>query len=539
MALSRKRKIIIGASAALVLLVAFVSILLATRDSRQEVTTAKIEQKPELRSLVTASGEVRPVQFINLTSEVAGRIEEIYVNPGDQVQKGQPLVRLDPTLLQSSQEAQFAGVQAALADVTNTRTQITAAENQISQAQQNLNAAETAVAAARQQVVSAQSGVATAETNVERARVDLTTAQRELKRTQSLVESGALSRQELDTASDRVATSQVALRTSEAQLRTARDQVRQQQIAVQEAIARTNGQRIAVRDARNAVARANAAVATSEARVGIEQARLRGERSQFSKATQVSPLTGVVADIPSRVGTFAVANLSSTPLMTIADMSTVNVEVNVDEAKIADVEVGQQAKIKVDALGDKEIPGVVMQKNPLAISKSATTEGGMSNRVNVQEAKEFKVVLRLENLPDDVRASLRPGMTASADITTKVRQNVVAVPVQAIVDKSATPAASPGASPSPTATPQSASARPKPQKGVFVLENDKVKFVEIETGITGESEIEVTRGIDAGAEIITGPSRVMRTLKDDDKVRRQTKKPGAGGANSNSNSGSV
>ena len=71
------------------------------------------------------------------------------------------------------------------------------------------------------------------------------------------------------------------------------------------------------------------------------------------------------------------------------------------------------------------------------------------------------------------------------------------------------------------------------------MENDKVKFVEIETGITGESEIEVTRGIEAGAEIITGPSRVMRTLKDDDRVKRQTRKPGAGGANSNSNGGSV
>jgi HlyD family secretion protein len=123
---------------------------------------------------------------------------------------------------------------------------------------------------------------------------------------------------------------------------------------------------------------------------------LRGQTSQRSKATQLSPLNGVVADIPTRVGEFAVAGLSTTPLMTIADMSQINVEVNVDETEINNVKVGQEAKVKVDALGDKEIKAVVTQKNPLAISKSDTT-GGLSNRVNVQEAKEFKVTLELKD----------------------------------------------------------------------------------------------------------------------------------------------
>ena len=95
--------------------------------------------------------------------------------------------------------------------------------------------------------------------------------------------------------------------------------------------------------------------------------------------------------------------------MTIADMSQINVEVNVDETEINNVEVGQLAKVKVDALGDKEIKAVVTQKNPLAIAKSDQT-GGLSNRVNVQEAKEFKVTLQLQELPDDVQISLRPGM---------------------------------------------------------------------------------------------------------------------------------
>src|ERR1051325_6456188 len=132
---------------------------------------------------------------------------------------------------------------------------------------------------------------------------------------------------------------------------------------------------------------------------------LRGQSSQREKATQYSPLNGVVADIPTRVGEFAVSQLSSTPLMTIADMTTINIEVNVDETEIASVDVGQKAKVKVDALGEKELSATITQKNPLAVGKSDTT-GGLNTRVNVQEAKEFKVTMQLD-VPDDVKEKLR------------------------------------------------------------------------------------------------------------------------------------
>jgi len=265
-------------------------------------------------------------------------------------------------------------------------------------------------------------------------------------------------------------------------------------------------------------------------RASQQQAFLRGQSSQREKATQYSPLNGVVADIPTRVGEFAVSQLSSTPLMTIADMSTINVEVNVDETEISNVNVGQPAKIKVDALGEKELSAVVTQKNPLAVAKSDTT-GGLNNRVNVQEAKEFKVTLELKDLSDDIREKLRPGMSSTATITTKTKNNVIAVPLQAIVEK---------APPSPSPGPSLASSAPTPadkqkeQKGVYVLDKDnKVKFVEVVTGITGESDIEITSGISAGAEVVTGPSRVLKTLKAGDKVKRQTR---SAAANANASS---
>src|SRR5947207_10370373 len=502
MALSRKKKIIIGVSALVVLVLVIVISVVATRRDEPEVTTVKVDVRPELKSTVTASGEVRPVRYIKLTSEVPGRILEIYVNPGDIVKQNQALVRVDPTQLQSSQEAQWAATQASLNDVSNAR-------NAVASAQQGLAVTEASIASARQQVIAQQ-------TAVDRANVDLNAAQRELKRSTELIEKGVASRFDYDAAHDRYDQARIALETAKSNLES-------QKLAVKEAQERANQQRTTIKEAQTGIK-------SSEMRANQQQALLRGQSNQRQKATQYSPLNGVVADIPTRVGEYAVSGLSTTPLMTIADMSTINVEVNVDETEIASVDVGQTAKVKVDALGEKELEAVVTQKNPLAIAKS-DTQGGLSNRVNVQEAKEFKVTMQLNDLADDVRAKLRPGMNSTATITTKTKNNVVAVPLQAIVEK-APPSPSPGPSLASSA-PTPVGEKPKEQKGVYVLDkNNKVKFVEVTTGITGESDIEITSGLSAGSEVITGPSRVLKTLKAGDKVKKQTK------AAANANAGS-
>ena len=502
MAVSRKKKIIIGVVVAAVLATIVIVSVLASRKEEPEVVTVKVEPRTELKQTVTASGEIRPIRYIKLTSEVPGRIEEIYVNPGDQVIKGKPLVRIDPTQLQSNQEAQWAATQASINDVQSAR-------NQVQQAQQALIIAESSVASAKQQVVALQ-------TAVDKAQVDLNTAQRELKRYTELIEAGVSSRLEYDTARDRFETAKIGLETAKANLEA-------QKIAVREATERADQQKIAVADAQTSIK-------SSEMRANQQQAMLRGQVSQRSKATQLSPLNGVVADIPTRVGEFAVAGLSTTPLMTIADMSQINVEVNVDETEINNVQVGQQAKVKVDALGDKEMKAVVVQKNPLAIAKSDTT-GGLSNRVNVQEAKEFKVTLELRELPEDIQNALRPGMSSTVTVTTNTKNNVLAVPLESIVEKAATPAPSPSATINgsvPAASPE----KPKSQKGVYVIDKtNKVHFVEVTTGITGEADIEVTSGLKPEDEIVRGPSRVLKTLKDGMSVKRQIKKPGNANGN--------
>ncbi len=504
MAVSRKGKIIIGSSVGVLLLIIIVASIFASRSDTPEVTIIKVEARPELRSTVTSSGEVRPIQFMNLTSEVQGRIEEIYVKEGETVTKGQPLVRLDPNQLESSTGAQLAAFQAAQDEVRVSQSQVSAAQNQLAVAQQQLNVAQVAVDSARQQVVSAR-------TDVEREQKNLAIARREFQRTAQLMESGVESRLNYDAAKDRVDQAEIAVRNAQARLQ-------QQNLAVRDAQARVSQQQANINDARRAVNTAGLSVNSSQSRAQQQASLLRGQRSQRDKTLQVAPINGVIAEIPSKVGTFAVAGLSTTALLTIADMSVINVEVKVDETEIDKVEVGQKAKIKVDAFGDKEIEGEVTQKTPLAVGKSQTS-GGLSTNINVQEAKEFRVVLQLNNLTEEMQKGLRPGMSATAVITTKTVNNVVAVPLQAVVEKK------PEGSPSPL--PGDASGeKPKPIKGVYVLDGNKAKFVAVETGITGESDIQIISGLEPGMEVITGPSRILNTLKEDTVVKKQEKKEG-------------
>ncbi|HTK26255.1 MAG TPA: efflux RND transporter periplasmic adaptor subunit [Pyrinomonadaceae bacterium] len=513
MALSRKGKIVIGVSAAVLLLIIVVGSIFATRSDTPEVTVVKVETRKELRSTVTSSGEVRPIQFMNLTSEVQGRIEEIYVKEGDHVTKGQPLVRLDPNQLQSTTDAQLAAFQTAQDDVRVSQSQVSAAQNQLSQSEQGLNVAQVAVDTARQQVVAAQ-------TDVDKAQVELNAATRELKRNDQLLESGVVSRQVYDEAKDRLESARVSLNTAKANLAT-------RQLSIKDATARLNQQNVSVRDAKRAVDTANLNVNVSQSRVNQQAATLRGSRNQRDKTLQVAPINGVIAEIPSKVGTFAVAGLSTTPLLTIADMSTINVEVKVDETEIDKVAVGQKAKIKVDAMGDKELEGEVAQKTPLAVGKSQTS-GGLSTNINVQEAKEFRVVIQLNNLPDEVHDALRPGMSATAVITTKTVENVIAVPLQAVIEKKPEGSQTPG---QPANTPEPMD-KPKPIKGVYVLDGNKAKFKQVETGITGEADIQITSGLSDGEEVITGPSRILNTLKEGTVVKKQTKKEGDNSAKS-------
>jgi HlyD family secretion protein len=258
------------------------------------------------------------------------------------------------------------------------------------------------------------------------------------------------------------------------------------------------------------------AARSSEKRAEQQAAVLRGQQIQKDKTIPTAPINGVIADIPSKVGTFATAGLSTTPLLTIADMSSINIEVKIDETEIDKVVEGQPAVIKVDAFDKIELKGRVSQKTPLALGKSQTT-GGLSTNINIQEAKEFKVVIELLDIPDEIKEGLRPGMSATAEITTATVQNSIAVPLQSIVRKRASDSGD-GAVKSSDSLPQ------KPVEGVYVIDGDRAKFIEVTTGINGEFDIEIKSGLSEGLEVIIGPNKVLSELSDGDKVKREKSK---------------
>jgi len=211
-----------------------------------------------------------------------------------------------------------------------------------------------------------------------------------------------------------------------------------------------------------------------------------------------------------RVGQYGLASFSPTPLLTIADMSEINVEVQVDETDIARVRVGQKARIRVDALGDQELEGVVSE-----VGRAALVRGGQALpdlTPTGQEAKDFKVVIKLINLTPEAHDRLRPGMSATATITTDMRENVIAVPAAALVERDAEEVGEPIAS---------ANGQKKRLQGVFIVQDGRAIFRPVETGISGEMEIEIVSGLEEGMEVIVGPYRELRTLKHNAIVKKE------------------
>lgn len=471
MAISRKKKIIIGSVAGIAIIAVLGVSLLAGNREAPEVTVAKVKQQSLLESKVTASGEVRPVKFYNLTAEVSGRITNLYVKEGDAVKKGQELIKVDPTQLAEQVAGSAANVTATIADVSSSQSAVNTAENNVFTAEASLNSARA---------------------DLDRAKADVSLAEATLKRNQALLESGVVSRATYDQV-------ETTYRTSIASLNAAKARVEQLETQVA--------------DAKIRVKAAQANLKGSQARVDQTRAGLRSNQDLLYKTTRFSPIDGVVSSLPIKEGEFALANFSSTPLMVIADMSDVNVEIKVDETDIANVRVGQKAKVKVDALGELEIDGEVTEVGSSAITRSGQTIAQTSGS---QEAKDFKVVVRL--LPtNETRDKLRPGMSATAVVTTDRRENAVVVPLQALVLQEV-----------PVEGDQNTNAgKPKEVQGVFLLEGTKTKFVPVETGITGDTDIEVLSGVKADDEIVTGPFSVLRTLKNDTTVKRSTEKAGA------------
>jgi HlyD family secretion protein len=480
MVMSRKKKIVASIVIAALLLLTGIIVagVIARRNDQVEVQTAKIERRTLLESKVTANGEVRPIRYFELTAEVPGRVTNVFVKEGEKVKEGTPLLRVDPTQLATSTSFQEAALRASHAETQNQTAALDASENAVNTARAQLN---------------------TANADLDKSAVEKNNAEIELKRAAELLEAGIQSRSYYDTAKMRFDSAIASVDAAKARVRQSEVQVRDAEIRINQASATLN---------------------SSKARVAQQQASLDQAADLLRRTTQYAPIDGIVAGPIVKEGTFALANFSTTPLLLIADMSVINVEVRVDETDIANVALGQKAKVKVDALGDKELEGEIVERAAWAQNRSGQTTALTTAAAN-QEAKDFKVVIRLTNLTtQEIRNRLRPGMSATAVITTDRRVNTIAVPLQALVERDPQQVGQGGGKPAgQTQNPKDK----KPVKGIFIIQNDKSVFVQVETGITGENDIEIKSGLKEGQEIVTGPYRQLRTLKNDQKIKREDK----------------
>ena len=340
---------------------------------------------------------------------------------------------------------------------------------------------EASVAAAKTSLEQARIGVTSAETALELARQNF-------KRQEELWAAGLTTRETFERTQNDLQAREVDLRAREQEIRTREEQLRQTM-------------------------------------AGLTSTQHNLRQSYFE-----APFDGIVTRRNVEVGDTAVVGTMNNPgtvLLTIADMSVIEAEVEVDETDIPLVQMGQQAKVTIDAIPDRTFKGHVTE---IGNSPIQTTGSAAGQRT----ATNFKVVITIDEAVPDVR----PGFTCTAEITTATREKAVAVPIQALTVRELiydekgnvirTPRppkprftfGAPGESPVSASTPGELLPGQKREEveGVFVVRDGKAEFVKVKLGIAGERYFEVTDGLKDGDRVITGPFDSVRNLYDGDMV---------------------
>jgi HlyD family secretion protein len=429
--------------------------------------------RQDLASVVTASGEIKPKNYINIGANAQGQLVEILVMEGAHVRKGQLLARIENVQPEADVAAQRAGLNSSEADSS-------AAEAGVRAAEENLR---------------------TTQAVIDRNRADLERTRLEFERSRDLFHDQLISKQDFDTRKAAYDAQQAAVREAETRLVQARAQREQ----------------------------AAAQFAASQKRVAQSTALLTRFSDVLRKHSAFAPLDGVVTNLPVRVGETVVPgiqNSSASTIMTIADMSLITAEVKVDETDIVNVKLGQPADVTIDAIPNRTFKGRVTEIGNTAILRSTGLAASQST-ISSQEAKDFKVVIALDQPPEEIR----PGLSCTAKVTTATRQAVLTIPIQALTVRQRgdlEPKPKDSGNPQAAAKPDPAAEKLRREElqGVFVIAGGKAKFHKVETGITGATDIEALSGLKEGDEIITGTYQVIRTLRNETQIKVDNKSSG-------------
>ena len=358
------------------------------------------------------------------------------------------------------------------------------------QPQATVEAQQAAIAASKTDITSFIAAEKTAEANIDQGKADLEQKHLDYNRSQALFDQKLIAKQDYDS---KKAAYDMAVAT-----------LAQREAALAQARAQTDSQR----------GHMNQAVASQ-----------RSNYDALDKTISRAPFDGLVTNVPVREGETVVVgiqNAEGSTLMTLADMSVITAEVKVDETDIVNVQMNQPVDVTVDALPGRVFKGHVTEVGDQALLRTTGIATSQST-TGTEEAKDFKVVVTLDKTPGISLDDLRPGLSATAKITTAHKPNTLVIPIQALVQRDVAAekvlAANAGnpASGSAVATPAGAATKPQLVQGVYVLRNDhkklRAEFVPVTTGITGATDIEVLGGLKEGDQIVTGRYRILRALK--------------------------
>jgi len=364
------------------------------------------------------------------------------------------------------------------------------------QPEATVDAQQAAIAASRTDIASYVAAETTAQANIDEAKADLEQKKLDYDRALELYKDQLIAKQDFDAKK-----------------------------AAYDVSAATVAQRVA------ALAQAQAQTASQRGHLDQALASQRANFDALDKTISRAPFDGLVTNVPVREGETVVVgiqNAEGSTLMTLADMSVITAEVKVDETDIVNMALGQPADVTVDALPGRIFKGHVTEVGDQALLRTTGIATSQST-TGTEEAKDFKVVVTLDQLPGEDLTDLRPGLSTTARITVAHKPNVLIIPIQALVQRD--PAleqlyADNKGKPSTAQLSSEATNNPTPKivQGVYVLTNVagtlRPTFVPVTTGITGATDIEVLSGLEQGDEIVTGRYQILRNLKSGTQVKR-------------------
>ncbi|HET6179831.1 MAG TPA: efflux RND transporter periplasmic adaptor subunit [Candidatus Sulfotelmatobacter sp.] len=357
------------------------------------------------------------------------------------------------------------------------------------QSSADVTANEASLQAAQTDAIAATANLKTSQADMQRAQADYARNKLDWERAQSLYKDGLIAKSDFDSRQNAWATADAGLVQAQAR-----------------------------------VAQAKAQEDSAERHIAQAKATLTHYTDLLQKTTYPAPFDGVVTNLPVREGetvVIGIQNAQGSTLMTIADMSIITAEVKVDETDIVNVHLGQTAEVTIDAIPKKTFHGTVSEIGDNAIVRSSGVSTSQSATAS-EEAKDFKVVVTLQDAPQD----LRPGLSTTAKITTATRSNALAIPIQALTLRSKEQIEAqnnpPGSVHAAAPAAKEVASKSKKQddiQGVFVIRSKKAMFIPVSTGITGTTDIEVLDGVKEGDEVITGSYKVLRTLRPGSSVK--------------------